>query len=389
MAARLLFVHGTGVREVGFTSTLEVIKRKDHGIAASVHGCFWGQAEGARLRGGGASIPGYADAGGAAPTEADELLAVWSMLYTDPWYELRLLRHMPRAAAPVFGQEPSAAVLRRGIDEFVPSGGLEEALTAAQLADRFDAALAALKVAPELDQAIATAPPDPLEHRRAIARALIAYAIVAAEEDGKPPPDGAARDECVTRLTDDLHGYGLGVGEFLTRPFKGVAVRMATSRLTRKRGAITDGAAPLAGDILRFLARGDGVLQFLKDAIADPHQGPTYLLAHSLGGIMCADLLIRERIADVAGLITVGSQAPFLYEIGALPSLMYPEPLPSHFPSWLNIYDRRDVLSYVCGGPFTGDVTDVEVDNRQPFPQSHSAYWTNSALWAAVAGVVR
>jgi hypothetical protein len=99
-------------------------------------------------------------------------------------------------------------------------------------------------------------------------------------------------------------------------------------------------------------------------------------------------LLVREQFANVAGLITIGSQSPFLYEIGAFPALGHPDPLPAHFPPWLNVYDRRDVLSYVGSGVFGDGVRDVEVDNGQPFPQSHSAYWTNPAVWTAVSEFV-
>lgn len=83
-------------------------------------------------------------------------------------------------------------------------------------------------------------------------------------------------------------------------------------------------------------------------------------------------------------LVTFGSQAPFLYEINALHSLQYGEPLPAHFPDWLNIYDLRDFLSYVGAGVFPKKVQDVLVDNKQPFPRSHSSYWTNPATWRAV-----
>ena len=114
-----------------------------------------------------------------------------------------------------------------------------------------------------------------------------------------------------------------------------------------------------------------------------------YLVAHSLGGIICVDLLVREEFPTVAGLVTVGSQSPFLYEIGALPALTYPDPLPDHFPRWVNIYDRRDMLSYVAAGVLGDRVADVEVDNGQPFPQSHSAYFSNSDVWAAIQAVVR
>ncbi len=111
------------------------------------------------------------------------------------------------------------------------------------------------------------------------------------------------------------------------------------------------------------------------------------LLAHSLGGVACVDLLVKEHIESVSLLITVGSQAPFLYEIGALNSLLYGERLPKNFPPWLNIYDQRDLLSYICGPVFPRTETplwDVPVDSKQPFPRAHSAYWTNVAVWKTI-----
>lgn len=390
MGATLLFVHGTGLRASGYAATLERITERaaHHCAGLEVRGCFWGEAEGARLLSGGKSIPGYETSGGRPPTEADRTLAVWSMLYTDPWYELRLLRHMPAGGPIGFGQVPPSVKLRRDVEEFTPSAELGSELEAASLAVRFNSALAALRSAPEFDQAAATAPPDSLEHRRAIGRALIAHALLAAEDDGEPPIDGGTRDALVERITDELHGYGLGVGDFLLRPFKGIAARTATRKLTGDRGALSDAAAPMAGDILRFLAHGDGVRAFIREAIADHAPGPVYVLGHSLGGIMSVDLLVRQPVPEVAGLVTVGSQAPFLYEIGALPGLSHPNPLPGFFPPWLNVYDRRDILSYVGAGVLGGGVRDVSVDNGQPFPQSHSAYWTNPALWDAVAEAV-
>jgi hypothetical protein len=103
-----------------------------------------------------------------------------------------------------------------------------------------------------------------------------------------------------------------------------------------------------------------------------------------LGGIACVDLLVKECLENVALLVTVGSQAPFLYEINALHSLEFGEPLPEHFPVWLNIYDLRDFLSYVGANVFPNKVQDVLVDSKQPFPRSHSAYWENPATWKAI-----
>jgi pimeloyl-ACP methyl ester carboxylesterase len=151
----------------------------------------------------------------------------------------------------------------------------------------------------------------------------------------------------------------------------------------RHRGAISDAAYPFAGDILLYQGRGDQIRGVIREAI---HRAvpPVVLLAHSLGGIASVDLLALEPL-PVDLLITVGSQAPFLYEINALHSLAYGDPLPPHYPPrWLNIYDLRDLLSYRGEGLFPGRVTDVKVDNRQPFPDSHSAYWTNAQVWDTI-----
>jgi hypothetical protein len=402
--ATILFVHGTGVRAAGYAATLRTIERQlaGRGANAEVYGCYWGEAAGAKLLAGGASIPGYGETGGAEPSEADQLLALWSVLYTDPWYELRLLRNRPTSGPTTIGQEPPAAVLRRSVDQFVPPPPVVAAFTDAGLAAYLDNAFSALRVAPELADAISTAPPEPLEHRRAIARAVVAWALVHSEDAGEPALDGATRDHLVLTLTSVLKGEGLGVGEFLLRPVKGLALRMVTRKLTGDRGSLSDAAAPTAGDVLRFLAHGDEARDYVREQIEAIRCASTggagssdipndaddsdsiFLLAHSLGGIICADLLIRAKVPGVAGLITVGSQTPFLYEIGAFPSLTHPDPLPDHMPPWLNIYDRRDILSYVANPVFGDRVRDISIDNGQPFPQSHSAYWTNPTLWAAI-----
>jgi hypothetical protein len=355
-----------------------------YAIPAEVRGCFWGDAQGAKLNADGGSIPDYGSTGGGADAE-EEALALWAVLYTDPWYELRLLRQWPARTETVLGEVAPSILLRRSIEEFRPSGELLQHLDDLGLVVRFTEAVRALLDAPEFDQAAATAPADPLEHRRAIARALVARTVMAAE----PMPDGAHRDQLADRVAGELHGYGLGISDLVRHPVRGLALYAATHYATRRRGAITDAVSPFPGDVLRYLAQSAGVRAFVRAHIDDVPHGDVYLLAHSLGGIICADLLISEAIPRVAGLITVGTQAPFLYEIRALPSLVHPAPLPAHVPPWLNLYDRRDLLSYV-GSAVLGDrVRDVPVDNQQPFPQAHTSYWTNREVWAAVAGFLR
>jgi hypothetical protein len=59
--------------------------------------------------------------------------------------------------------------------------------------------------------------------------------------------------------------------------------------------------------------------------------------------------------------------------------------LPATFPRWLNFYDLRDFLSYVAEPVFGNErVTDVCVDNRLPFPDSHGGYFSNDEVWKAV-----
>jgi hypothetical protein len=99
---------------------------------------------------------------------------------------------------------------------------------------------------------------------------------------------------------------------------------------------------------------------------------------------MSVDLLVLQALPQVRLLMTVGSQAPFLYEIGALPSLRRGQPLPDHFPDWLNVYDLNDLLSFTGQGIFGDRVSDLRVESRQPFPTAHSAYWSNPAVWRAL-----
>lgn len=394
MAGIVIFVHGTGVRAQAWASSFAVVKRRllDLDPAVSVHGCFWGGPEGATLRAGGRSIPTYTDTGGNDPSAAEEDVALWAVLYTDPYYEIRTLGDWPGDSsenAP--GQKSPSALFREQIENLVPSEELSQTLASYDLRPHFDAACVELRAAPEFDRLTGAATGENLnEYRKAVARALVALTQISAEDSGAPLVDGAARDKIVVALIDELHGYGMGLASWLTRPFKGVAQRMVTRQITRRRGALSDATFPAAGDIMRYQARGSGIRRYLRQVVADAvahHPGQRVaLLAHSLGGIACVDTVIEEPIPGVERLITVGSQAPFFYEIDALTALPFGEQLPDWFPAWLNIYDNRDILSYVAAEIFPRRVTDECVDNGQPFPQAHSAYWQNDLVWQHIRG---
>ena len=106
------------------------------------------------------------------------------------------------------------------------------------------------------------------------------------------------------------------------------------------------------------------------------------VLAHSLGGIACFDLFVSKTQVDL--FVTVGSQAPFLYEINALQSLPFGEPLPKHFPRWVNFM--------ICGlsklywrANFPQASKGCEGGQSTAVPESHSAYWSNPVVWEVLA----
>ena len=156
MADVVLFVHGTGVRGQGWANSFTVVKQRLLGLdpAMRVHGCFWGGSEGAELKADGASIPDYGKTGGDDPSPAEEDLALWAVLYTDPWYEMRLLGDWPADGGELApGQVPPSARLSEQIENFVPSEELSQLLAGYDLRPQFDAACAALRAAPEFGRA--------------------------------------------------------------------------------------------------------------------------------------------------------------------------------------------------------------------------------------------
>ncbi|OLZ64774.1 hypothetical protein AVW11_18110 [Streptomyces amritsarensis] len=423
---RFLFVHGTGVRRARHDRLFALVGERltARFPDAAVDSCYWGDRFGATLGSGGRSVPGLKPAAGAAPHPSDGIdaeTAEWALLLADPLCELRVLAEAGWPAGAGGGGGAGAGAWDDAVedDPFAMPGvqaagtrvlatlaGLPPApphtgdelgalLHGTGLAADFPAALEAAARSAEAARAAerATGDPQARELATALARAVAAGALAAAGAEAECT--GAERDRLVelltTRLGGDARVPGARAAAFLGR----LALRVTTQPLLNaRRGSLTAGATPALGDILRYQARGHELREFLHARIAaDP--GPTVLIGHSLGGIALVDLLALaaargEAVPGAELLVTVGSQAPFLYELGALTALEAGAKLPYGFPRWLNVYDRQDVLSYLAAPVFPGDprVTDHEIASRQPFPACHSAYWKQDALYERIEQAV-
>jgi hypothetical protein len=94
----LVFIHGTGGRQEAYAETFagmeQALQTRRPGVALVP--CLWGNALGAKLNAGGASIPNYSAAkGGHKSSPEEENIRFWAALYQDPFYEIRLLGLRP------------------------------------------------------------------------------------------------------------------------------------------------------------------------------------------------------------------------------------------------------------------------------------------------------
>jgi hypothetical protein len=385
----IVFVHGTGVRRLAYDNAYKIVKsRVKLGLPNyDVVPCYWGDKEGSKLRSKGASIPDYDTARSPNEVEAEDVeIARWRVLYDDPDYELRSLPR--RSAEPAIFTPGRTTSLEMFLDLLQSeSDTVHDCVSAAGLQDVWNSAKTSFSSSTVLQIALTDQPDLTAEIRGTIARALVAHAVTTAfapQGERVDLPTGEHRDALVSALCEAWGGDERGITGWAKEHLKHVALNLLTGKIARKRGLISDFASPAAGDVLLYQARGGGIRSFIENTIAECAK-PVALLTHSLGGIASFDLLASKHIRDVEMLITVGSQVPLLYELDALRHLRHGSEVPDRFPPWVNIYDRHDFLSYIGGVVFKGRVTDVEVNNGQPFPESHGAYWRNPKVWEAIS----
>ena len=398
-----IFVHGTGGRKDDYAVTFQAIENKIAQLSSEMKlvPCLWGEPLGTKLNADGASIPNYSSKGGKAQSnnEEDDSIQLWEKIYKDPLYEIQILSLRPSQGGSAFSRKKESQEVKNRLEHLTnsPSENLLDQLQEVKITTKlFAQAVENIRDSKPYKRLLEKRLSPLGEVYAAFARAIVAEAIELCDREFIYTPiqfNTDLRNRTVDSITNELsqgiQGKGV-VGDFIKNQFVKGLIKIGDKHLQRKRGTLTDAAYPFTGDILFYQAKGEKIRNFIREQIENA-EPPVILLAHSLGGIACVDLLIEQQLPQVQLLVTVGSQAPFLYEIDALQSLSYGEPLPEYFPQWLNIYDLRDILSYVGDrqGLFPGRIKDVEVDNQQPFPESHGAYWYNSATWKAILEEMR
>ena len=221
------------------------------------------------------------------------------------------------------------------------------------------------------------------EASRALARCLVAQLHVQAVIDKVEVIDARLREKIVDRLLLDWDQQVHGISDF----FIGLIQRSGTRFIRNRRNLMHEAASQAIGDVLLYQSRGAVVRSFIRAKI-ESARPPVTLVAHSLGGIACVDLLGHQNPPEVAHLVTIGSQSSFFNEIGALGAFEPGDCLPKTFPPWLNIFDGNDFLSFVCSRIFP-QVLDLEIPSGQPFPESHSAYFSNEQVWRAIRSFIQ
>ncbi len=378
----VFFIHGTGVRKEGYDATVKLIGAK---VAQFLPGfdfasCAW-FPYGAQLNRLGDSIPEYNQTGEPLAALEEASLARWRMLSEDPLLELRILPREQQLGGP---QGPKVWERIRAL----PTNAKVIAELKPWFVDQaWTAFLGAIVADLEWKETVSALTPPPPAISDRVARALIAAFQIHLRERGLPALAAAQRDTLRAVLIDPLGGPPAGaLKDWVLERFASAG----TDYGRRRRGSVTDGTSPVVGDILRYQARGQEIRNFIRGELekcAAAARTEIVLLGHSLGGVACVDILAEKALPCVTRLITAGSQAPYFYEIDALVSRRFGEGLGDNFTQpWLNFYDPRDLLSYRAASIFPGKAVDNIVDSKQPFPDSHGAYWNNDEqFWKPLA----
>lgn len=420
----VIFVHGTGVRQDDYFKSFEEIQNALHENCGrpdiDLKPCYWGETGARQVS---KSIPPY-------PYEEEDnqqkqKLVLWSELDDDPCHEIRRFYTTRPPQEPIedeYDDEdiPSNQLTER-IEQLLEDNDLKSKLEELQIHIVFDQAVEYIRddrafenLLEGLDQDYFNNNIDATDqYYEYLARAIVAQSLILCRDRGIIPPmlRGSdlseninsdpqdeikidPRDEAVDLIEEKLTGKpSRGFIDNLTLAV-GIPILLpaATRYIKQNRRHVMDFTTPIVGDILLYQSKGEEIRKCIRNSVENAGDDSIVLLAHSLGGIACVDLLNEGSLnKKIACLITVGSQAPYFYEIGALKTLAPGESLKSYFPSkWINIYDLCDFLSFIGGDIFDqeryphGNLTDKEIKSNKTFIRAHTEYWSNAQTWSAI-----
>ena len=428
MPARLIFVHGTTVRDVS-NSMGEIRRRASKHLGlrdGDVVAAEWGREIGPPRRNFIPALPPeYSMRAIGDDTEITEA-EFWALLLSDPSVELRILtgerasqtsNHEVGEGASDFDlgvASPTEAITAR-LEAMVPP---EEALANAGIGAPIfeqakrelledDATIGALETATRSGDAAAgdESETDP-ELNEALANSLVARTLRLAtpqvwgtEDEGASAwteddpaqifPAAAVDADVRTALVDAVYA-DLGSSTRGLSLLKSWGGKLATRVAVSKRADIMNPLAHFLHDVTFYLANRKPIQDVITDRITEAGDSrPVVVVAHSLGGIAAVDLLSKDDPPHVDLLVTVGSQAPLLYLMDALETLSPGNAATRkpHVP-WLNIYNPEDLLSFCAKTVFDNvdndGIEDFRIDAGVPFPASHSAYWRVDAVFQAI-----
>ncbi|MEV6599744.1 hypothetical protein AB0M36_23220 [Actinoplanes sp. NPDC051346] len=376
----IVFVHGIGVRDDEYRAVWPHLSGRlgelFPGTPATF--CFWGGEHGARLD-------------DDVPPAPDPRAELWAASLADPWWELATLAEKaaqePARPRPVH-LPPAGPALRARLLALAAAPGIAGPDLGPHLAAAVEELLAATVVRECLSRAEAIGAELP----SALARALVVLAVARAGTAGPAVLAPGTLDVAEAALVTALGGQPMAVPGWmrrlagrLIRPHLEAGLRPLSWALAAAREPLTRGVTPYLGDIMVYLARGERIRDAIAAGIAERPE-PVDVIAHSLGGIACFDLLVRGRLPGVRSLVTVGSQISYLYGIDALPALRRGTP-PPPLPTWVNVYDRHDALGFPARPAFP-QADDRRLDSGLPFPLAHSAYFRNPAFYALLEEVI-
>jgi len=179
-----------------------------------------------------------------------------------------------------------------------------------------------------------------------------------------------------TQLASELES-GDAVGAFVWQ-------NAVTELGKRHRVKIMNGFSAFVQSIVLYMREAEAVQKSITNAIrAVAADEDIVVVGHSLGGMAAVDVLSNPTTYDLLDgrkvklLVTVGSQAPWVYYLRGLSSLRPENPAVRPFSPWLNIYDENDLLSFCAAGVFADavDVVDEPIEQGMPFPAAHTNYF--------------